>query len=135
MNDNLTVIVGVCVVAGGIAYGMSHMSFGPAVPEEKKVVYVSSGTRAEDIGSRKVGNLYPDHRYWLKCERQWKDNWQMREYCENQQEAAKDWASSTVIDDDVAHRCARQWSDDWNMFKYCVNNQTTAKEKVKARLN
>ncbi len=133
MNDNLTLIVGACAVAGGIAYGMSHMSFGSPVPDEKKIVYVSAGTKAEDTGSRRTGDLYPDHRYWLKCEREWKDNWRMREHCEGRQESAKQWASSTVIDDDIAHHCAREWSDDWAMFKYCVNNQTTAKEKLRSR--
>ena len=57
----------------------------------------------------------------------------MRQYCENNQEDAKAWASRTVIDDDIALHCTQKWPEDWEMFKYCANNQMEAKLSVKAR--
>lgn len=133
MDDNVTVIAGASIVAAGLAYAGSQLTFTSAPPPEKKVVYVTAGTKAEEIGSRRKGDLFPDHRYWLFCERQWKDDWRMRDHCERSQDSAKSWASSRVIDEDIAHQCTRQWSDDWHMFKHCVNSQTSAKEKVTSR--
>ena len=130
MNDNLVVIAGFCLLGLGLAYGVAHL---PPRQDDKKITYVASGVKAEAIGSRQSGDLYPSERYWLKCERKWKDNWEMRQYCENNQEDAKAWASRTVIDDDIALHCTQKWPEDWEMFKYCANNQMEAKLSVKAR--
>lgn len=133
MNDNLAFVFGAGIIACGVAAGLVAYRPNAAASDDKKIIYASSGTKAEDVGSRRKGDLYPDERYWLKCERAWKDNWSMREYCENNQEEAKRWASSTVIDDDVAIRCTRSWPDDWSMFKYCATQQMNSKDSVNSK--
>lgn len=130
---------GAFAVAGGMAYGTGQMAATTSPAQVEQLAPPAEPVGAKPIDSPTVaavppgaGSL-PDHRYWLKCERTWKSNWQMREVCETAQEKAKQWAVSTVIDDDVGQLCGRRWSDDWVMFKACVDQQASAKARLMSK--
>lgn len=74
------------------------------------------------------------------CEREWPDDFAMREYCVNQQRDAVDklrqGRPSDIPDDvfqQIRRKCAREWPDDFAMRQYSENQQISAYRSLHAR--
>lgn len=67
------------------------------------------------------------------CEREWRDDYNMRAYCIKQQKGAVANLKSATHPDiptdvlqQIRRKCAREWPDDYSMRYYCEKQQLTA---------
>ncbi|WP_341888552.1 toll/interleukin-1 receptor domain-containing protein [Variovorax sp. YR752] len=74
------------------------------------------------------------------CEREWPDDFSMREYCVTQQQEAVQklrQGRPSDIPEDVFHKirrkCAREWPDDFSMRQYSEEQQIAAYRKLHVR--
>jgi hypothetical protein len=55
-----------------------------------------------------------------RCRAEWKGDMRMRDYCEEQQEKARDELRSMRPTDDIESECTSRWGDDYRMLKHCL---------------
>lgn len=59
------------------------------------------------------------------CEREWKDDYRMVEYCIKQQTEA--WSNLRGWSGSIKDKCAKEWGTDYRMVEYCTKKQSEAK--------
>ena len=71
-----------------------------------------------------------------KCAKDWPDDFRMRAYCQEQQEAGIAALSARTMTSNVDHRtirskCATDWPDDFRMRNYCEEQQLEALKRIR----
>jgi hypothetical protein len=54
------------------------------------------------------------------CRDRWNGNMRMRDYCEEQQESAREAVRGNRYSDEAEKTCRNRWSENHVMFKYCL---------------
>lgn len=62
------------------------------------------------------------------CRDKWGKNFEMREYCMDNQRKARRQLSR--YSPDVLEFCKRKWRDNYQMIEYCAKNQSAAKRRL-----
>ncbi len=62
------------------------------------------------------------------CKNEWKDDYQMIEYCIKKQTAALKVVSG--MRGPILEKCRSEWLNDYQMIEYCTNKQTAAKARL-----
>ncbi len=74
--------------------------------------------------------LEPNFNVDQMCSGKWPNNYSMQEYCIKNEENARSWSRTAMVDDDVRRNCAGKWPQSWTMFQYCSNNEQQAKDRL-----
>lgn len=94
------------------AAGRTVRSMSPP-PDAKKP------TDSENSNERSAGEF---------CRDKWGKNFEMREYCMDNQRKARRLLNGYPTD--ILEFCKRKWHDNYEMIEYCAKNQSAAKRRL-----